>query len=116
MQVHYLLAGIVLLLFESQVAPQKITVDGLTKVGDELRYSNGSDDIKLVEQKYNSAEKNNGIGFKTYRADVESSSIIPSKDLKFSLVIVNPEKSKMQIIPITNDHIAVLNEEVTKKS
>lgn len=57
MQVHYLLAGIVLLLFESQVAPQKITVDGLTKVGDELRYSNGSDDIKLVEQKYNSAEK-----------------------------------------------------------
>ncbi|MCT1178686.1 hypothetical protein EFL77_09290 [Pediococcus pentosaceus] len=57
MQVHYLLAGIVLLLFESQVALQKITVDGLTKVGDELRYSNGSDDIKLVEQKYNSAEK-----------------------------------------------------------
>lgn len=46
---------------------------------------------------------------------MESSSIIPSKDLKFSLVIVNPEKSKMQIIPITNDHIAVLNEEVTKK-
>lgn len=115
MQVHYLLAGIVLLLFESQVAPQKITVDGLTKVGDELRYSNGSDDIKLVEQKYNSAEKTMALGFKTYRADVESPSVIPSKDLKFSLVIVNPEKSKIKIIPTTNNRIAVLNEEITKK-
>jgi hypothetical protein len=83
-------------------------------VGDELRYSNGSDDIKLVKQKYNSAEKTMALGFKTYRAEVESPSVIPSKDLKFSLVIVNPEKSKMQIISTTNDHIAVL-EEVTKK-
>ncbi|MDE3750574.1 hypothetical protein [Pediococcus pentosaceus] len=98
MQVYYLLVGIALLLFESQVAPPKITVDGLIKVGDKLRCSNGSDDIKLVKQKYNSAEKTMALGFKTYRAEVESSSVIPSKDLKFSLVIVNPEKSKIQII------------------
>lgn len=112
-----LLAGMALLLFGTQFAPQKITVDGLTKVGDELSYSNGSGDIKLVEQKYNPAEKTMVLGFKTHRADVESSNAIPipSKNLKFSLVTVNPEKAKMQIIPTTNDHIAVLIRNLSPK-